>query len=112
MIRRPPRFTLFPYTTLFRSDNTFANNVQGVVINNKNQGYNPRNIVVRNNRFSENSFRNIYVENASNVTLDNNLFANTDENADKTEIYDRGEGVANLNVFGNELTESVDFVGL
>ena len=94
------------------ADNTFANNVQGVVINNKNQGYNPRNIVVRNNRFSENSFRNIYVENASNVTLDNNLFANTDENADKTEIYDKGEGVANLNVFGNELTESVDFVGL
>src|SRR2546430_10835428 len=24
MIRRPPRSTLFPYTTLFRSDNEFA----------------------------------------------------------------------------------------
>src|SRR2546430_13595292 len=24
MIRRPPRSTLFPYTTLFRSDETFA----------------------------------------------------------------------------------------
>src|SRR5262245_65615647 len=24
MIRRPPRSTLFPYTTLFRSQNTFA----------------------------------------------------------------------------------------
>ena len=24
MIRRPPRSTLFPYTTLFRSDNTVA----------------------------------------------------------------------------------------
>src|SRR3712207_7977505 len=24
MIRRPPRSTLFPYTTLFRSDNRFA----------------------------------------------------------------------------------------
>src|SRR3712207_7066793 len=24
MIRRPPRSTLFPYTTLFRSDGTFA----------------------------------------------------------------------------------------
>ena len=94
------------------ADNTFANNVQGVVINNKNQGYNPRNILVRNNIFSENSFRNIYVENASNVTLDNNLFVNTDENADKTEIYDTGEGVANLNVFDNELAESVDFVNL
>ncbi|BAY82306.1 hypothetical protein NIES267_17850 [Calothrix parasitica NIES-267] len=91
-------------------NNTFANNVQGVVINDKNQGYNPRNILVRNNIFSENSFRNIYVENASNVTLDNNLFVNTEEFADKTEIYDRGEGVANLNVFDNELAESVDFV--
>src|SRR3989442_3308200 len=25
MIRRPPRSTLFPYTTLFRSDEAFAN---------------------------------------------------------------------------------------
>ncbi|MEO0934106.1 MAG: right-handed parallel beta-helix repeat-containing protein [Cyanobacteria bacterium J06641_2] len=92
-------------------NNTFADNVQGIVVNNKNRGYNPRNIVVRNNIFSENSFRNVYVENASNVTLDNNLFVNTEEFADKTEIlYDRGEGVANLNVFDNELAESVDFV--
>src|SRR3712207_7468947 len=30
MIRRPPRSTLFPYTTLFRSENTFANNKMGV----------------------------------------------------------------------------------
>src|SRR3712207_6887156 len=31
MIRRPPRSTLFPYTTLFRSDNgpRFVNNWQG-----------------------------------------------------------------------------------
>lgn len=92
-------------------NNTFADNVQGIVVNNKNRGYNPRNIVVRNNIFSENSFRNVYVENASNVTLDNNLFVNTEEFADKTEIlYDRGEGVANLNVFDNDLAESVDFV--
>src|SRR2546427_5372657 len=26
MIRRPPRSTLFPYTTLFRSTSTFGNN--------------------------------------------------------------------------------------
>lgn len=91
-------------------NNTFANNVQGIVVNDKNQGYNPRNILVRNNIFSENSFRNVYVENASNVTLDNNLFVNTDENEDKTEIlYDKGEGVVNLNVFDNELAETADF---
>src|SRR3712207_8671289 len=27
MIRRPPRSTLFPYTTLFRSDHVMANNL-------------------------------------------------------------------------------------
>jgi len=92
-------------------NNTFADNVQGIFVDDKNSGYNPRNILVRNNIFAENSFRNVYVEDASNVTLDNNLFINTDENEDKTEIlYDGGERVANLNVFDNELAESVDFV--
>src|SRR2546427_7744917 len=28
MIRRPPRSTLFPYTTLFRSDNGMRNNLE------------------------------------------------------------------------------------
>src|SRR5258707_3016689 len=31
MIRRPPRSTLFPYTTLFRSDNIFASIANGVI---------------------------------------------------------------------------------
>src|SRR3712207_8887027 len=31
MIRRPPRSTLFPYTTLFRSANAFRNN-QGATV--------------------------------------------------------------------------------
>src|SRR5258708_31236352 len=30
MIRRPPRSTLFPYTTLFRSDVTTGGNLSGV----------------------------------------------------------------------------------
>src|SRR3712207_8137174 len=30
MIRRPPRSTLFPYTTLFRSDTLFKRSVGGV----------------------------------------------------------------------------------
>src|SRR2546422_1826978 len=30
MIRRPPRSTLFPYTTLFRSNN-MANNIEGLI---------------------------------------------------------------------------------
>src|SRR3712207_8437588 len=31
MIRRPPRSTLFPYTTLFRSDDAFGDQLQGVI---------------------------------------------------------------------------------
>src|SRR2546430_8412492 len=32
MIRRPPRSTLFPYTTLFRSDRGIAGHVDGIEI--------------------------------------------------------------------------------
>src|SRR5256886_11008878 len=32
MIRRPPRSTLFPYTTLFRSDAIFASNTSSLTI--------------------------------------------------------------------------------
>ena len=92
-------------------NNTFVDNVQGVYVDNSGSGYNPRDILIRNNIFSDNSFRNVYVEDASNVTVDNNLFTNTEEFADKTEIlYDGGKRVGNLNAFDNELAESVDFV--
>ncbi|MEA5593842.1 right-handed parallel beta-helix repeat-containing protein [Rivularia sp. UHCC 0363] len=93
-------------------NNTFANNVQGVNIDNRNSGYNPRDILIRNNIFADNSYQNVFVQDASNVTLDNNLFTNTDEFADKTDLYDGGERVSNFNVFDNELAESVDFVNL
>src|SRR2546426_5473783 len=33
MIRRPPRSTLFPYTTLFRSNEPWARRAVGVLIN-------------------------------------------------------------------------------
>src|SRR2546422_6467655 len=32
MIRRPPRSTLFPYTTLFRSQSHFPHDVEGSVV--------------------------------------------------------------------------------
>ena len=92
-------------------NNTFVDNVQGVYVDDSGRGYKPRDISIRNNIFSDNSFRNVYVEDASNVTVDNNLFTNTEEFADKTEIlYDGGQRVENLNAFDNELAESVDFV--
>src|SRR5690349_23441801 len=44
MIRRPPRSTLFPYTTLFRSDSSdvvsFAYDAQGREVYKKDQGGN------------------------------------------------------------------------
>ncbi len=95
-------------------NNTIANNVQGVYIDdNASTGYKPRDILIRNNIFSDNSYQNVDLEDGINVTLDNNLFTNTEENAEKTEIlYDGGEKIENLNVFDNELAESVDFVNL
>src|SRR5258707_9324218 len=38
MIRRPPRSTLFPYTTLFRSDQSNIT-LDGVDVNDQNSGY-------------------------------------------------------------------------
>lgn len=95
-------------------NNTFVDNVQGVYIDDTaSSGYNPRDISIRNNIFSDNSYRNINFQDGVNVTLDNNLFTNTEENSGKTEIlYDGGERIVNLNVFENELAESVDFVNL
>jgi hypothetical protein len=95
-------------------NNTIAKNVQGVYIdNNASTGYNPRDILIRNNIFSDNEYQNVDFQDASNVTLDNNLFTNSEENSEKTEVlYDGGERITNLNVFENELAESVDFVNL
>src|SRR3712207_8708938 len=62
MIRRPPRSTLFPYTTLFRSDGLFVENGAAVGVQEKNQngggaivtGFaHVRNCVVQNNLASE-----------------------------------------------------------
>src|SRR2546422_5044852 len=39
MIRRPPRSTLFPYTTLFRSYGTGVSDVPGILEELKNQGF-------------------------------------------------------------------------
>src|SRR2546426_3333052 len=42
MIRRPPRSTLFPYTTLFRSRRTVLRHMQG-----SGRGHHPTTLVVR-----------------------------------------------------------------
>src|SRR5258708_29350821 len=39
MIRRPPRSTLFPYTTLFRSENNALGPVTGSLLKNRNSSF-------------------------------------------------------------------------
>src|SRR2546426_7748656 len=38
MIRRPPRSTLFPYTTLFRSNKIYGNVIDAIVLTNQGRG--------------------------------------------------------------------------
>src|SRR5687768_46179 len=70
MIRRPPRSTLFPYTTLFRSQNSTFVEI----------GTNP-NIEVIDERFTINSRRNIFVEPGRYEFKEHFILANTNSAA-------------------------------
>ncbi|PLZ88829.1 DUF5123 domain-containing protein [Fischerella muscicola CCMEE 5323] len=90
-------------------NNTVDGNVQGFLIDGSDNygGYKPKNILVRNNIFANSSFRNGFVEDAENVTLDHNLFTNKFEKA-----YEIGNGVSNLQDENNTQTDSVGFADL
>src|SRR2546422_1856417 len=59
MIRRPPRSTLFPYTTLFRSRDSLGQN-----------GCNP------GNDYWQNHDHGIYLSSGTNAVIRNNVFYN------------------------------------
>lgn len=93
-------------------NNTVAKNVQSFYIDGADYtgGYRTHDIQVSNNIFSDNSYRNGYINSSDNVTLDHNLYGdqyslyegggNNNLNADNTNIKTSAAGFANLN--GND----------
>ena len=90
-------------------NNTVAKNVQALVIDGSDYtgGYKPRNILVRNNIFADSTYRNGFIENADNVTLDHNLFSDKFE-----KLYEVGGKPGNVNASNNTKVGSVGFVNL
>ncbi|WP_414582785.1 right-handed parallel beta-helix repeat-containing protein [Scytonema sp. PCC 10023] len=89
-------------------NNTVANNVQAFDIDGSGYfggGYKPTDVVLRNNIFADSTYRNGLIEDAGNVTLDNNLFTDKYEN-----LYEGGTGIDNLNANNNTKVASVGFV--
>ncbi|MFB2773495.1 right-handed parallel beta-helix repeat-containing protein [Pelatocladus sp. BLCC-F211] len=90
-------------------NNTVDGNVQGFLIDGSDNygGYRPRDILVRNNIFANSSYRNGFVEDADNVTLDHNLFTNKFAKG-----YETGNGVNNLKAENNTQADSIGFADL
>lgn len=89
-------------------NNTVDNNVQGLNIDGSGYvtgGYKPTDIVVRNNSFTNSTYRNGLIEDAGNVTLESNVFSNKFE-----QMYEGGTGIDNMNASNNTKVQSVGFV--
>ncbi|UKP00258.1 right-handed parallel beta-helix repeat-containing protein [Nostoc sp. UHCC 0870] len=95
------------YVQIF--NNTVAKNVQALVIDGYHftGGYQPFQIIVRNNIFADSLFRNGYIAGASNLSVRNNLFTNKFAN-----LYDIGAGVTSLWALNNNKVPSAGFVNL
>ncbi|GAX41750.1 Parallel beta-helix repeat protein [Tolypothrix sp. NIES-4075] len=90
-------------------NNTVAKNVQAIVVDGTDYigGYKTHDILVRNNIFTDSTYRNGSIEDVDNLTLDNNLFSNKFE-----KLYDGGSGLGNLKASNNTKVESAGFVSL
>ncbi len=90
-------------------NNTIAKNVLGIVIDGTDYtgGYKPYDIMVRNNIFTDSTYRNGSIEDVDNLTLDNNLFSDKFE-----KLYDGGTGLGNFKASNNTMVKSVGFVSL
>jgi len=90
-------------------NNTVAKNVQAIVIDASDYtgGYKAHDILVRNNIFADSSYRNGFMEDVDNLTLDHNLFTDKFE-----KLYDVGSGLGNLKASNNSKVGSVGFVNL
>ena len=87
-------------------NNTLDNNVQAIYVdgNSSTGGYKPHGISIENNIFSNSTWRNGYIQDAENVTLENNLFTDQFDN-----LYDN-KNVENLKASDNTGVESIGFV--
>ncbi|MBD2778101.1 choice-of-anchor Q domain-containing protein [Iningainema tapete] len=90
-------------------NNTVAKNVQAFYIDGADYtgGYKPRDVVLRNNIFANSTYRNGFVEDMSNLTLDRNLFTDRFE-----KLYEGGSRVDNAKVKDNTKVPSVGFTNL
>ncbi|MEC4814314.1 MAG: right-handed parallel beta-helix repeat-containing protein [Scytonema sp. PMC 1069.18] len=89
--------------------NTFVNNVQAIIIDGSDYtgGYQPVNILVRNNIFAHSTYRNGFIQNVNNLIVDSNLFTDT-----FAKFYESGSGIKNLKAKDNKTVKSVGFVNL
>ncbi|MEO1427562.1 MAG: right-handed parallel beta-helix repeat-containing protein [Cyanobacteria bacterium J06633_8] len=88
-------------------NNTVFNNIQSIEVNGSDYtgGYNTYDVLVRNNIFADAVFRNGLIQDANNVTLDNNLFTN-----DFNQLYASGGGLTNFTETNNTQVETVGFL--
>ncbi|GAA6618341.1 choice-of-anchor Q domain-containing protein [Scytonema sp. NUACC26] len=89
-------------------NNTVVKNVEAIEVDGSSYvagGYKPTDIVIRNNIFTDSTYRNGLIEDAGNLTLDNNLFSNKYEN-----LYEGGTGIDNLSANNNTKVQSAGFV--
>jgi hypothetical protein len=90
-------------------NNTVVKNVQDILIDGTDYlgGYKTHDILVRNNIFTDSAYRNGFIEDVDNLTLDNNLFSDKFE-----KLYDGGTGLGNLKASNNTMVKSVEFASL
>ncbi len=69
MIRRPPRSTLFPYTTLFRSNDSSLSGIS--IINSSYITIKNLSAVYPDNKTAASTAGGVYLENADNIIIDN-----------------------------------------
>ncbi|NMG05482.1 choice-of-anchor Q domain-containing protein [Brasilonema sp. UFV-L1] len=89
-------------------NNTVVNNVEAIEVDGSSYvagGYKPTDIAIRNNIFTDSTYRNGLIEDTGNLTLENNLFSNKYEN-----LYEGGTGIDNLSANNNTKVESAGFV--
>ncbi|NJL35556.1 MAG: DUF5123 domain-containing protein [Leptolyngbyaceae cyanobacterium SM1_4_3] len=89
------------------TNNTVANNVQALVIDGADytRGFKTSDVTVRDNIFADSTYRNGAIEDANNVTLENNLFTDDFES-----LYEGSSGLTNFTKANNLQVDSAGFV--